>query len=69
MTLNQEECRELLEVYLQNTGIKVRYLCKRLGLDETIISHFRHGRKELYESDLQKLTSYLQNHLNKAKVV
>lgn len=55
----QAKARELLEKYLKDKGIKARYISQKLNIDETIISHFRHKRKELQETELTKLIKYL----------
>ena len=55
----QLKARELLEQYLYDKGIKARYISKKLNIDETIISHFRHGRKDLQEHELVRLIKYL----------
>lgn len=56
---SQVKARELLERYLCDKGIKARYISVKLNIDETIISHFRHGRKDLQEHELIKLIKYL----------
>lgn len=60
--LPQVKARELLEKYLFDKGIKARYISSKLKIDETIISHFRHGRKDLQEKELFRLITYLIQH-------
>ncbi len=58
----QNEVRVSFDKYLHDTGIKCRYICSRLNIDETLVSHWRRGRRELPERYLRKLINYLINH-------
>lgn len=59
--LYQDEVRISLNEYLKNTGTKVRFVCSKLDIPETTISHFRRGRRELPEHLLIRLKKYLAN--------
>jgi len=58
--VEQKEVKNILNEYLECYGIKARHVAKQLNIDETIISHFRHDRKELTKNDLFKLFNYLK---------
>lgn len=56
---DQNGLRESLESYLKDSGVKVRFLSKKVNICETIICHFRKGRMQLPDKQYNSLLSYL----------
>jgi hypothetical protein len=55
----QDGLRESLESYIKETGVKVRFLSKKVNICETIICHFRKGRMQLPDHQFNSLLNYL----------
>lgn len=47
--------RELLQEYVQEKGIKYKYIATQLNISESMLSHWRYGRKELSKDKLKQL--------------
>ena len=45
--LEQKTNNLILEDYLAANGVKVRYIANLLQIHETLLSHYRHGRRRL----------------------
>lgn len=45
--------------YLANTGIKQTYIARDTNIASSVLSAFRHGKKDLTYEDKQKLETYL----------
>lgn len=56
---DQSELKLLLKEYLETNGIKQRWLSKKIGIDETRISHFLHGRENLTDKHYNRLIRFL----------
>ncbi|MBU5311046.1 helix-turn-helix transcriptional regulator [Tissierella carlieri] len=53
--------RELLQEYVQEKGIKYKYIAKEINVSESMLSHWRAGRKKLSESNLRLLEQIIKN--------
>lgn len=53
--------REQLQEYVQEKGIKYKYIAKQINISESMLSHWRAGRKNLSESNLKQLEQIIKN--------
>jgi transcriptional regulator with XRE-family HTH domain len=58
--LTQEEVRQKLIRKMEER--QQQYIAKQIGVPKQIISNFKTGKRELWESSLQALNDYLDTH-------
>lgn len=56
-----DEVRERYAKYLLHTGVNQKFLCMKLGLNESSLSRFKHKKLNLPEQDLYLLDNYISN--------
>ena len=59
MMVDQEQVRNRYIKYLNETGIKQKIICIKLGLNESMISRFRNNKANLQNYDLCLLDEYI----------
>ena len=60
MNVDVSEVRKELEVYVKEKGVKYKYIAEQIGISESMLSHWRKGRKELGKIKLQALDKYIR---------
>ena len=55
----QDEVRIKLNEYIEQNGIKAKYISELLDIPDYVLSRFRSGKIELNESSLNRLIEYL----------
>jgi len=60
-TIVNERLRENINQFITNEGIKARYICETLNIDESIFCRWRKGQKSLSSNTLNDLIKFLQN--------
>lgn len=58
--ITQEEVRQKLIKRMQEG--QQQYIAKQIGVPKQILSNFKTGKRELWESSLLALNDYLDNH-------
>ena len=58
--LTQDEVRQKLIQKMQER--QQQYIAKQIGIPKQILSNFKTGKRELWESSLQALNDYLDSH-------
>ena len=58
--ITQDEVRQKLIRKMQEGQQK--YIAKQIGVPKQILSNFKTGKRELWESSLQALNDYLDSH-------
>lgn len=58
--LTQDEVRQKLIKRMQEG--QQQYIAKQIGVPKQILSNFKTGKRELWESSLQALNDYLDGH-------
>ena len=58
--LTQDEVRQKLIKKMQEG--QQQYIAKQIGVPKQILSNFKTGKRELWESSLQALNDYLDSH-------
>lgn len=58
--LTQEEVRQKLIQKMQER--QQQYIAKQIGIPKQILSNFKTGKRELWQSSLQALNDYLDSH-------
>ena len=58
--LSQEEVRQKLIRKLEEG--KQQYIAKQIGIPKQILSNFKTGKRDLWDSSLEALNDYLDNH-------
>lgn len=58
--MDQENMRERFKSYLEDTGVTQSFLSKKLEIPTDVLSRFKTGQRDLYESYLEKLDEYLK---------
>ncbi|GFI17086.1 hypothetical protein IMSAGC009_02254 [Lachnospiraceae bacterium] len=58
--LTQDEVRQKLIRKMQEG--QQQYIAKQIGVPKQILSNFKTGKRELWESSLQALNDYLDTH-------
>jgi hypothetical protein len=56
----QEKVRQSYINYLQKTGTKACVIAKRVDIPASVLSQFKHGRKNLFPESLKQLEEYLK---------
>lgn len=56
----QEAVRQNLIKYLESTGVKARVIAERIDVPPSVLSSFKHGKKNLYKDTLFMLNNYLK---------
>lgn len=59
MMVDQEQVRNRYIKYLNETGIKQKVICIKLGINESMISRFRNNKANLQNYDLCLLDEYI----------
>lgn len=57
--MDANEVRRKLEVYVKKNGVKYKYIANQIKISESMLSHWRKGRKELGAKKLEALNEYL----------
>ena len=57
--INQDNLRESFKSFLEETGIKQKYISKKLNINETALCHFKKGRQVLNDKQYIVLMSFL----------
>ena len=60
MNIDVDLVRDNLEVYVKEKGVKYKYIAEQIGISESMLCHWRKGRKELGEIKLQALNKYIR---------
>ncbi len=60
-TIVNERLREKINQFIINEGIKARYICETLNIDESIFCKWRKGQKSLSSNTLNDIGQFLQN--------
>lgn len=60
--MNQEEVRSRLIAILNDTGIKSKFICDKIGLTQDVFSRFKTGAKNLSDDNLEALDKFLVDH-------
>lgn len=60
--INREELRQSLVDFLKKNGVKSRFIANAIGLDETVLSRFKSGTRDLLEYTARDLKIWLDNH-------
>jgi hypothetical protein len=58
--LTQDEVRQKLIQKMQER--QQQYIAKQIGIPKQILSNFKTGKRELWQSSLQALNDYLDSH-------
>jgi len=58
--ITQDEVRQKLIIKMQEG--QQQYIAKQIGVPKQILSNFKTGKRELWESSLQALNDYLDSH-------
>lgn len=58
--VSQEEVRQKLIQKLEEG--QQQYIAKQVGIPKQILSNFKTGKRELWDSSLEALNNYLDNH-------
>lgn len=58
--LTQDEVRQKLIKRMQEG--QQQYIAKQIGVPKQILSNFKTGKRELWDSSLQALNDYLDSH-------
>lgn len=58
--ISQEEVRQKLIQKLEEG--QQQYIAKQVGIPKQILSNFKTGKRELWDSSLEALNNYLDNH-------
>lgn len=59
----QKEVRELLNKIIDEQGIKQKFIAEKVGLDTAVLSKYKVGKIELWESSLEILENWLKDKL------
>ena len=59
--MDQENLRNRFNLYLENTGVRQVFLSKKMEIPTDVLSRFKTGQRELYESFSEKLDAYLNS--------
>lgn len=59
--MNENLIRDRLNLHIKLTGIKAKFLAKKLGINESIFCRFRKGNRDLYIDQLIAIKSYLDS--------
>lgn len=63
MKVSAIEVREQLEKYAVEKGIKYKFIAAQIGVSESMLCHFRKGRKELGQTKLNMLYDWLNSNV------
>lgn len=58
--ISQEEVRQKLIQKLEEG--QQQYIAKQVGIPKQILSNFKTGKRQLWDSSLEALNNYLDNH-------
>lgn len=56
---DQEGLRIKYKLFLKETGVNQKFLCSKLGINESVMSRFRNGRLKLPSYDFISLRDYI----------
>ncbi|NRT88893.1 helix-turn-helix domain-containing protein [Clostridium beijerinckii] len=59
--MNQDTIRNDLKKYLEDNGIKNKFIAKQIGLSESMISYFLNGKKRLSSNSLNLIYNIIYN--------
>lgn len=54
--------KQELQEYVQEKGIKYKYIAEQIEVSESMLSHFRAGRKNLSSDKIRRLQQIIKNH-------
>ena len=58
----QQTIRDKLNLFITQRGVKATWVCQQCGgLDTSLISRYRTGKRDLWEDTLNKLEEFLNN--------
>lgn len=57
--MNQNTIREDLKKYLEDNGIKNKFIANKIGLSESMISYFLNGKKRLSSASLDLISNII----------
>lgn len=57
--MNQDTIRNDLKQYLEDNGIKNKFIAKQIGLSESMISYFLNGKKRLSSTSLNLISNII----------
>lgn len=58
--MEQEILRVRLNDYITRSGIKAKFVANKIGVQESVLCHFRKGLKDLYPENLKALKQLLE---------
>ncbi|UYZ34173.1 helix-turn-helix transcriptional regulator [Clostridium beijerinckii] len=59
--MNQDTIRNDLKKYLEDNGIKNKFIAKQIGLSESMVSYFLNGKKRLSSTSLNLIYNIIYN--------
>lgn len=57
--MNVKKLKQELEVFCKSNGIKYKYIADQIQTSESMLCHWRKGRKNLQDKQLQQLKNLL----------
>lgn len=57
--MDARKLKKELDLYVKKNGIKYRYIAKEIGISESMLCHYRKGRRNLAQEQLQQLQKIL----------
>lgn len=61
--VSQDEIRKELKEYLQNKGVKNKYIAQNVGVSDQTISMFLHCKRELSPKRLRSIHLYILDNI------
>ena len=58
--MNQDDVRQRVHKYITERGVKWKHINKAIGLPDSVMSAYQHGKIELYPESLTKLDAFLK---------